>query len=102
LSSVFFNQAAKEELLGARDYYDDLVFGLGKSFILEIENTINIIKRSPLAYPIIKQNIRKAVIMKFPYSILYIIEGDKIYLLAIMHQKRKPLYWKNRTIKNIS
>lgn len=102
MSSVFFHQAAKEELLGARDYYDDLVFGLGKSFILEIENTINIIKRSPLAYPIIKQNIRKAVIMKFPYSILYIIEGDKIYLLAIMHQKRKPLYWKNRITKNIS
>jgi len=102
LNSVFFHQAAKEELLSARDYYDDLVLGLGKSFILEIEKTINIINRSPLAYPVTKQNIRKAVIMKFPYSILYIIEGDKIYLLAIMHQKRKPLYWKNRIIKNIS
>jgi uncharacterized secreted protein with C-terminal beta-propeller domain len=102
LNFVFFHQAAKEELFSARDYYDDLVFGLGKSFILEIEKTINIIKRNPLAYPVIKQNIRKAVIMKFPYSLLYIIEGDKIYLLAIMHQKRKPLYWKNRIIKNIS
>lgn len=102
MSPIFFHQAAKEELLSARDYYDDLVFGLGKSFILEIEKTINVNKRNPLAYPIIKQNIRKAVIMKFPYSILYIIEGDKIYLLAIMHQKRKPLYWKNRILKNIS
>ncbi len=102
MKSVFFHQAAKEEFLSARDYYDDLNFGLGKSFITEIEKTINIIKRNPLAYPIIKKNIRKAVIMKFPYSILYIIEKDNIYLLALMHQKRKPLYWKNRIIKNIS
>lgn len=99
---MFFHQAAKEEFLKTRDYYDKLFFGLGKSFIIEIEKTINIIKRNPLAYPIIKQNIRNAVIMKFPYSILYIIENDKIYLLAIMHQKRKPLYWKNRITKNIS
>jgi uncharacterized secreted protein with C-terminal beta-propeller domain len=96
LKSVFFHQAAKEEFLSARDYYDDLIFGLGKSFIIEIEKTINIIKRNPLAYPIIKKNIRKAVIMKFPYSILYIIEKDLIYLLAIMHQKRKPNYWHTR------
>jgi hypothetical protein len=96
LKSVFFHQAAKEELLSTRDYYDDLNFGLGKLFIIEIEKTINIIKRNPLAFPIIKRNIHKAVIMKFPYSILYIIEKDNIYLLAIMHQKRKPLYWKNR------
>ncbi len=40
--------------------------------------------------------------MKFPYSILYAVEKDSVYLLAIMHQKRKPLYWKNRTTKNIS
>ena len=97
-----FHQAAKEELLNARDYYDDLNFGLGKSFILEIEKTVTIITKNPFAYPIIRKNIRKAVIMKFPYSILYIIEKDIIYLLAIMHQKRKPLYWKNRIKKNIS
>ena len=98
----FFHQAAKEELLNARDYYDDLTFGLGKLFITEIEKTINIIKRNPIAFPIIKKNIRKAVIMKFPYSILYIIEKNNIYLLAIMHQKRKPFYWENRITKNIS
>lgn len=96
MKSVFFHQAAKEEFLSARDYYDDLNFGLGKSFIIEVEKAINIIKRNPLAYPIIKKNIRKAVIMKFPYSILYIIEKDLVYLLAIMHQKRKPNYWYTR------
>ena len=52
MKSVFFHQAAKEELLISRDYYDELVFGLGKSFVIEVERCLNIIKSNPLAYPI--------------------------------------------------
>jgi len=96
LKSVFFHQAVKEEFLNSRDYYDELVLGLGKPFVIEVERCINIIKSNPLAYPIVRQNIRKAVIMKFPFSILYKLEDDNIYILAVMHQKRKPLYWSSR------
>lgn len=96
MKSVFFHRAAKEELLISRDYYDELVFGLGKSFVIEVERCLNIIKSNPLAYPIVRQNIRKAVIMKFPFSILYKSEDENVYILAIMHQKRKPNYWNKR------
>lgn len=96
MKSVFFHQAVKEEFLNSRDYYDELVLGLGKPFVIEVERCINIIKSNPLAYPIVRQNIRKAVIMKFPFSILYKLEDDNIYILAVMHQKRKPLYWSSR------
>ena len=96
MKSVFFHQAAKDELLISRDYYDELVFGLGKSFLIEVERCLNIIKSNPLAYPIVRQNIRKAVIMKFPFSILYKLEDKNVYILAIMHQKRKPNYWSKR------
>lgn len=96
MKSVFFHQAAKEELLISRDYYDELVFGLGKSFVIEVERCLNIIKSNPLAYPIVRQNIRKAVIMKFPFSILYKPVDENVYILAIMHQKRKPNYWSKR------
>lgn len=96
MSRLSFHRLAKEEFLDARDYYDDLVFGLGKNFVIEIEKCLNIIKSNPNAYPVLMDNIRKAVIMKFPYSVLYRIEKDKIYLLAVMHQKRKPKYWSSR------
>ena len=74
-----------------------MVFGLGKTFVIELERCINVIKRNPFAYPIIKENIRKAVIIKFPYSVLYRLEKGNIYILALMHQKRKPKYWIKRT-----
>lgn len=96
MSSLSFHRLAKAEFLNARDYYDNLVFGLGKAFVTEVEKCLNIIKANPRAYPVLQDSIRKAVILKFPYSILYRIEKEKIYLLAVMHQKRKPKYWSNR------
>ena len=96
MSLILFHKLAGKELLDAIDYYDDLVFGLGKLFVIEIERCLNIIKANPLAYPLIKENIRKAVVIKFPYSILYSVEKKNIYVLAVMHQKRKPMYWASR------
>jgi len=96
MNIIVFHELANDELLNARDYYDELVFGLGKLFVLEIERCLNVIKVNSIAYPVIKNGIRKAVIMKFPYSILYRVEKDNIYILAVMHQKRKPNYWIDR------
>jgi len=96
MKRVSFHELAAKELLDARDYYDDFVFGLGKKFIIEIERCIKIIKANPLAYPIIRENIRRAVVIKFPCSILYLVDKKIVYVLAIMHQKRKPTYWAER------
>lgn len=93
---ILFHDLAGKEFLEVRDYYDDLVFGLGEKFVTEIERCLNIIKTNPLAYPVTKQNVRKAVIIKFPFSILYRVDGNVIYILAVMHQKREPLYWAER------
>lgn len=96
MNRVLFHELAARELLDVRNYYDDLVFGLGKKFVIEIERCFKIIKANPRAYPIIGENIRKAVAIKFPYSILYRVEKNTVYILAVMHQKRKPKYWTKR------
>ncbi|MCU0414294.1 MAG: type II toxin-antitoxin system RelE/ParE family toxin [Ignavibacteriaceae bacterium] len=96
MNRIRFHELASKELLDGRDYYDDLVYRLGEKFLIEVEKCLNIIKTNPLAYPVIKQNVRKAVVIKFPFSILYRVNDDVIYVLAVMHQKRKPKYWVER------
>jgi len=93
---ILFHELARKEFLGARDYYDGLVFGLGKSFVIQIERCLKVLKSNPSAYPVIKENIRKALVIKFLYAVLYKLEKETIYILAVMHQKRKPEYWSNR------
>jgi hypothetical protein len=33
---------------------------------------------------------------RFPYAVLYSIKPDRIRVLAVMNQKRRPMYWVGR------
>lgn len=97
MKHIDFHELAERELLDSRDFYDDLVPNLGKKFILEVEHIINRIKSNPFAFPVYFKNYRKALLRKFPYWIIYRLEEEKIYILAVAHQKRRPKYFLNRT-----
>ena len=93
---IQFHKLAESEMLDSQDFYDNLVFGLGKKFILDVEFAINQIRNNPLAFPIKFISYRVALLRRFPHSIFYRIENERIYILAVAHQKRKPFYWVNR------
>jgi len=95
-NQIDFHYLAEKELLDARDFYDELVFGLGKSFVLEIEYVLQRIKSNPLEFPFYFSEFRKALLRKFPFAVIFKISGKKIFVLAIAHQKRKPRYFTNR------
>lgn len=54
------------------------------------------IGRNPLAYQVIEQQVRKALIRRFPYIILYICERDTIVVIPCFHAKRDPKNWLDR------
>lgn len=93
-----FHELAEKELVSARDFYDDLVFGLGKKFVLDIEHSLKNVIQNPFAFPVYFKDFRKALLRKFPYSIIYKVGEESILILAIAHQKRKPKYWAERII----
>jgi hypothetical protein len=39
---------------------------------------------------------RKLNFQYFPYAIVYSVSTDAIYVKAVMHLHRRPLYWKRR------
>ena len=41
---------------------------------------------------------RSLRIKKFPYKIIYTIEGNTILIIAIAHDKRNPDFWKGRVV----
>ena len=93
---VDFHELAEKELIDSRDYYDNLVFGLGKKFIIEVEHIVNRTRINPLAFPLYFNNYRKALLRKFPYSIIYKDDGSRVFILAVAHQKRRPKYYAGR------
>ena len=77
-------------------YYNRQRRNLGYQFRAELKRSLFAISNFPEAAPVHKYNIHRYSMKKFPYGILYLNEEELIYILAIMHQSRKPGYWDYR------
>ena len=69
---------------------------LGLQFIGELNAAIKRISAYPDSYMLIDSTIRRCLIKRFPYSILYGINVDMIVIIAVAHLHRKPNYWQGR------
>jgi mRNA-degrading endonuclease RelE of RelBE toxin-antitoxin system len=98
MTEITFLLEAEEELNYSAQYYNNQASGLGFDFLEEIEKSLQEIEHAPERWPHYKKNIRKFNTRRFPFSLYYKFEkeADKIVIIAVAHQKRKPNYWKNR------
>ena len=94
--NVITLEAAEEELRKAKDYYELQRQGLGQEFILAFEEAMGRILDFPEAWGVIAKNVRCCIFKRFEYGILYVLRDEKIFVLAVMHLKRRPGYWKKR------
>jgi plasmid stabilization system protein ParE len=77
-------------------WYNQQRPGLGEEFILSLEASLASIQRSPLLYPKVRGETRRAVIKRFPYSVFYSVRGDRIGVAAVFHSSRNPRTWQER------
>ncbi|KFD41358.1 plasmid stabilization protein [Peptococcaceae bacterium SCADC1_2_3] len=93
---VIFSKYAKQELEDAASFYELEYPGLGEKFKEEVRRAILRIVDYPEAWSIESGEVRKYLLHKFPYKILYSIEQDYIFIITIAHGHRKPDYWIER------
>lgn len=93
---VIFHPEAELEFFESIEYYDAAERGLGQDFSQEVLATIKNITDYPLAWPILIDGSRRCLTNRFPFGVIYDIEDDHLYVLAVMHLRREPGYWKNR------
>ena len=91
-----FHPDAKAEFLAAIESYEDREPGLGSDFAMEVHSTIENVISFPQAWPVLEDDIRRCLIRRFPYGIVYSHDKGVILILAVMHLHRDPEYWKDR------
>jgi len=96
VTSVAFHPAAQRELITSAKFYEDRAPGLGADFIRQVERAVAQISANPESGPAFAQNIRRRLLPRFPFAILYQLSGEELRVLAIMHLRRRPGYWKSR------
>ena len=96
MSPVRYHQAAEDELLREIGYLELQAPGLGRRFFAEVRRAESLIARFPESAPEITPGIRKHILRKFRYSLIYSREEDGLLVLAVAHQSRRPGYWVRR------
>ena len=93
---VSFHRLARRELTEAAQFYDVESPGLGSSFLDEVERCTQTILKHPEAGPIVVGPVRRRLLPRFPYALLYSVKADAVRVLAVMNLKRRPMYWAGR------
>ncbi len=79
------------------NWYQGKADGLGEDFMNELESAYQAIIEFPQTWPKFQKGFRRFLLSKFPFSVIYRQNGNLIYVVAVMHNSRKPGYWLNRT-----
>ena len=96
MRSILFEEGAKVELRESAKYYDLQKPGLGSEFAAEISTALDYIGRHPFASPSVRGNFRRTRVQRFPFDIIYAVEDERIVVVAVMHHRRRPGYWRDR------
>ncbi len=91
-----FHPEALLEADESAKFYEERQDGLGKRFVEGLTDAITRIRRTPEFFAMLDDNIRKCRILRFPYGVIYRDKKKSVEIIAVMHLKRKPDYWKKR------
>ena len=88
---------AEEDLADAIDHYNAECAGLGFELAVEIRTTLARVVEYPTAWPLVSERIHRCLVHRFPYGVLYEARPDEILVVGVMHLRRNPVRWQERT-----
>ena len=95
--TLVFYPLAERELIAAARFYETHASGLGADFIRQVERTlVDVVAHPNAGVLFVESTIRRRLMHSFPFGLAYEIESDNISVIAIMHLRRRPSYWKRR------
>jgi plasmid stabilization system protein ParE len=92
---------AEAELEDAARWYEAQRPGLGREFRAAVAEAMDRLTETPgvaLPVPSVSPEVgaRCVFVKRFPYSIVFFVHGQEMWVVAFAHHHRRPGYWRNR------
>jgi toxin ParE1/3/4 len=93
-----WHPAAAHEARSARHWYrvDQDAPEVARRFHGTLQRALLQIGQAPERWPIIVDDLRKRPLRGFPYRVIYQVRGDHVLIVAVMHERQRPEYWRDR------
>src|SRR6185295_6763576 len=96
MKKIEFHPGARLDLESARSWYRERSKLAARAFVTEVLRALRSIAVSPDAWPRTRANERRFVLKRFPYSIIYRVRENEVFITAVAHHRRLPGYWSGR------
>jgi plasmid stabilization system protein ParE len=91
-----FRDEVVEEVYNAIDYYEADSPTVARNFEAEFRRIVREIKEYPQRGSLTLANARRRRLQGFPYSVIYLIKPDHVYIVAASHSSQEWGYWVKR------
>lgn len=96
MKPVKFHPEAQSEMSASARYYEEKQVGLGKRFLESVYTAIRRVCLVPSMYQRVVGNVQICNVERFPFGVIFREEELYIGIIAVIHYKRRPGYWKDR------
>lgn len=94
--NIAFGPFADLEYQEAFDYYEAEEPGLGEKFRCAVWAAIAIVEQHPQIGREVRPGMRRILVRRFPYELIYSVRGNTLRIIAVAHGHRRPGYWIDR------
>jgi toxin ParE1/3/4 len=90
MRSLILLPRAEVDLFDAAIWYEGEREGLGRAFESDFDRVVSRIQASPLQFPEIDPEVRRAMLTRFPYGVFFLIADEVVTVFAVLHLHRDP------------
>ena len=94
---IEFHPDVVKEIKSSYQWYQNQTDGLGLDYLSELESSFQTIRELPNTWPKFESGLRMYLLSKFPFSVIYQFNEQTVFVVAVMHNSRRPGYWNERT-----
>jgi plasmid stabilization system protein ParE len=78
------------------DWYAERSARAAIGFALAVERAVESIIADPNRFPRTYAGCRYGLLRRYPFSVVFRDEPDRLVIMAVAHAKRRPGYWRKR------
>jgi hypothetical protein len=96
IDQVRFHPDLPSDLADAIRWYDHISPELGNRFRNAVRSAFDKVRKQPLLYGCLFEDVRGIRVEAFPYLVQYCMKGDVTFILGLFHTSSNPDRWKDR------
>lgn len=93
---IRYSREAKADIRKEQAYYANIRQVLGDQFLTAVEQAVWSLAERPLGARIIQDHVRRWPVKGFPHGVLYRVDAEQAYILAVFHPRQHPAAWQKR------